>query len=94
MNRSRPLSPYYLRLYVLFTRVLPVAGLLALSACSTTGEIFSLDEVKPWERGTLAQEDMQLITDAMDQSVDDHIYFSKEGSKGGSGIQGGGCGCN
>ncbi|MBX2839764.1 MAG: DUF4266 domain-containing protein [Gammaproteobacteria bacterium] len=69
-------------------------GFFGLAGCSTTGQILHLDEVKPWERGTLAREDMQLITDVMDQSVDDHIYFSKEGSKGGSGIQGGGCGCN
>lgn len=67
---------------------------LIVSGCSTSGQIFTFDEVKPWERGTLAREDMQLITDAMDQSVDDHIYFSKEASRGGSGIQGGGCGCN
>ncbi len=66
----------------------------SVSACSTSGQIFTFDEVKPWERGTLARDDMQLITDAMDQSVDDHIYFSKEASRGGSGIQGGGCGCN
>lgn len=64
------------------------------SGCSTTGQIFSISEVKPWERSTLAREDMQLVVDAMDQSVDDHIYFSKEASRGGSGIQGGGCGCN
>lgn len=69
-------------------------GLLVLAGCSTTSQILQLDEVKPWERGTLAREDMQLVTDVMDQSIDDHIYFSKEGSKGGSSIQGGGCGCN
>jgi Domain of unknown function (DUF4266) len=26
--------------------------------------------------------------------IDDHIYFSKEGSSGGRGLGGGGCGCN
>lgn len=26
--------------------------------------------------------------------IDDHIYFSKEGSSGGRGFGGGGCGCN
>ena len=67
---------------------------ISVCGCGTSGAIFTFDEVKPWERGTLAREDMQLITDAMDQSVDDHIYFSKEASRGGSGIQGGGCGCN
>lgn len=71
-----------------------VASLMALTACGTSGQIFSISEVKPWERGTLAREDMQLTTDAMDQSVDDHIYFSKEASTGGGSIKGGGCGCN
>jgi len=82
----------------LFSRVCKPALLIlsgvAMSACTTQGHRFGISEVKPWERGTLARDDMQLIRDAMDQSVDDHIYFSKEASKGGSAIQGGGCGCN
>ena len=64
------------------------------SACSTTGNMLSINEVKPWERGTLARSDMQLISDTMEQSIDDHIYFSKEASTGGVSVQGGGCGCN
>jgi hypothetical protein len=27
-------------------------------------------------------------------SIDEHIYFSKEGSTGGQDVGGGGCGCN
>ena len=68
--------------------------LTVLSACSTAGDILSISEVKPWERGTLARDDMQLVNDPMEQSVDDHIYFSKEASTGGVSVQGGGCGCN
>lgn len=69
--------------------------LSGLSAgCSTAGDILSFTEVQPWERGTLARDDMQMVNDAMEQRVDDHIYFSKEASTGGSGVQGGGCGCN
>jgi len=78
-------------------RIFKVAALiscLVVTGCASGGKIFSVSDVKPWERGTLARDDMQLITDAMDQSVDDHIYFSKEASTGGSSIQGGGCGCN
>lgn len=67
---------------------------LALNACSVTSDVFQLSDVKPWERGTLARDDMQPISDAMDSRVDDHIYFSKEGSTGGSSVKGGGCGCN
>jgi hypothetical protein len=58
-----------------------------LSGCSGIG-------VKPWERDLLAQQDMQLISDPIEASLDDHVYFSKEGSSGGRGFGGGGCGCN
>lgn len=67
---------------------------LTLMSCSTTSDMFSMTEVRPWERGTLAADDMQLINDVMDQSADDHIYFSREGSTGGAVVQGSGCGCN
>ena len=30
----------------------------------------------------------------LERAIDDHIYFSKEGSTGGAGVGGGGCGCN
>jgi Domain of unknown function (DUF4266) len=50
--------------------------------------------VKPWQRGILAREDMQPGGNALDASVDDHLYFSKEASSGGRSFAGGGCGCN
>lgn len=67
---------------------------LPLLACSVVGDMLDVEVVKPWQRGTLARDDMQLITDALEQSVDDHIYFSREAATGGVSIQGGGCGCN
>lgn len=60
-------------------------ALCSLSACSSLG-------VQPWERDQLAREDMQ--PDQLDETIDDHIYFSKEASSGGRGFAGGGCGCN
>ena len=72
-------------------RIIHIAGLLALpiivSGCSDLG-------VKPWERDVLAQQEMNLISDPLESSLDDHIYFSKEASSGGQGFGGGGCGCN
>lgn len=65
-----------------------------LSACTSPGTMLSITEVKPWERGTLARDDMQLVNDSLEQSVDEHIYFSKEASTGGVSVKGGGCGCN
>ncbi len=57
--------------------------LLATGGCTT---------VKPWERDLHAREDMQ--PNALDQAIDEHMYFSKEASSGGRGFGGGGCGCN
>jgi hypothetical protein len=54
-----------------------------------------IKEVKPWEKESLAKPIMQFgglhpeIT-----KFESHIYYSKEASKGGSGVAGGGCGCN
>jgi Domain of unknown function (DUF4266) len=62
-------------------------AMLNVTACSSLG-------VEPWERDVLARDDMQLVTDPVQASIDDHIYFSKEASSGGRGFGGGGCGCN
>lgn len=67
--------------------ILIVTILTFFTACSK--------EVKPWEKGILAEENMQLGGgDAMIKKVNEHIFTSKEGSFGGNGIGGGGCGCN
>jgi hypothetical protein len=63
------------------------AAPLALSACSGIG-------VQPWDRDVLARDSMQIVSDPLESSADDHIYFSKEASSGGQGFGGGGCGCN
>ena len=60
---------------------------VSLSACSS-------ENIKPWERGILAKESMQLVPDELENFLDEHIYFSKEASTGGQSIGGGGCGCN
>lgn len=60
---------------------------IVLAGCSDLG-------VKPWERDVLAQQEMNLISDPIESSLNDHIYFSKEASSGGQGFGGGGCGCN
>lgn len=52
-------------------------------------------KVKPWEKGILAQKQMQLGGgNPMNKKLNEHVFTSKEGSFGGGGIGGGGCGCN
>ena len=54
----------------------------------------AFEPIKPWERGTLARENMSLEADSIIQLMDEQIYYSKEASSGGKGVGGGGCGCN
>lgn len=68
-------------------KALFIAYFFFLSACS-------IQAVKPWERDLLAKPSMQLTADEVENALDEHIYFSKEASTGGSAIGGGGCGCN
>jgi hypothetical protein len=57
------------------------------SGCAATA-------VHPWDRDLLAEKTMRFIPSPMEYAVDQHIYFSKEGSTGGQDVAGGGCGCN
>jgi hypothetical protein len=50
--------------------------------------------VKPWDRDLLARQQMKVVPSPMLHAVDEHVYFSKEGSTGGLTVGGGGCGCN
>lgn len=59
--------------------------LLLVAGCAT---------VQPWDRDLLAEKRMSFNPSPMLQSIDEHIYFSKEASMGGTGAGGGGCGCN
>ena len=50
--------------------------------------------VKPYERDRLADPIMSWDRDAISGMYLDHIYDSREGSRGATGTAGGGCGCN
>jgi len=69
-----------------FLLFMPVVA-LSITACS-------FQPVQPWERDMLAQKKMQLDPYPNDSFLDEHAYFSKEASRGGAGVGGGGCGCN
>ena len=59
--------------------------LLAASACAT---------VAPYERERLARPDMELGRNADAKAGEEHATAYREGSSGGTGSSGGGCGCN
>ena len=75
-----------LQVWIRAAGVLVTASLL-ISGCASLG-------VKPWQRELLSRQDMQLDGSALDDAIDDHMYFSKEASSGGRSFGGGGCGCN
>jgi hypothetical protein len=63
--------------------------LLALGGCSSFQPW-----VKPYERDRLADPIMAWDRDAISSAYIDHVHESREGSRGGNGAAGGGCGCN
>ncbi|MEA1918519.1 MAG: DUF4266 domain-containing protein [Campylobacterota bacterium] len=69
-----------------------IRGVLLISIIFFSG---CVKEVQPWEKEQLASE---LMTkdggNALHKQFQEHVYFSKEGTKGGVGVAGGGCGCN
>ena len=50
--------------------------------------------VKPYERERLADPIMKQNRDLLSAKDVDHIYAVREGARGATGVQGGGCGCN
>ncbi|MBA2661374.1 MAG: DUF4266 domain-containing protein [Bradymonadaceae bacterium] len=50
--------------------------------------------VKPWERGRLAHDCMQIVVDADEAGALGKLEATREGASGGLSGGGGGCGCN
>ena len=50
--------------------------------------------VKPWQREHLADYTMSSDRDPLRTAQAEHVWFSREEASGGSGVGGGGCGCN
>lgn len=66
--------------------LLPTILLLATTAgCAT---------VAPEQRAILADPTMQFDIDGKHEAALHHALENREGSMGGTGVQGGGCGCN
>ena len=73
-----------------------IRGLLVLSAlCLGAAGCSSIEPwVAPYERENLADPIMAFGNPAVSQDFLDHVFESREGSRGATGGAGGGCGCN
>lgn len=71
-----------------FSRLAGVLALgLALGGCGRFA-------VRASEKEHLADRTMRFDADGQEQAADDHVMSNREGSTGGKGTGGGGCGCN
>ena len=73
--------------------------LLAIAACVLAGAsgcaIKPIEPwVKPYERERLADPVMKTSLNELPGRQRDHVYTVREGARGATGVQGGGCGCN
>ncbi|MBA4387549.1 MAG: hypothetical protein C0404_06180 [Verrucomicrobia bacterium] len=71
-------------------RKILLAALIAAPLFLTNG----CANVKPWQRGNLADYIMRPDRDSPEISLREHIFFTREAAAGGRGVGGGGCGCN
>ena len=62
-----------------------ILSLIILSGCAM---------VQPYEREVLSKPIMQFDSDKEEAAAREHLLNSVEGSSGGFGVGGGGCGCN
>jgi len=69
------------------------AGMLLL-ACAALQGCAVQPWVKPYEREKLAHPIMQFSRQALADKHREHIHAVREGARGATGVQGGGCGCN
>lgn len=65
--------------------LLLLGGIILGSGCET---------VEPYQRGTLADYTMRPDRDPLEETLHEHVYFTREAAAGGRGVGGGGCGCN
>ncbi len=76
----------------------PVPRLLLVAVawvlCTALGGCAIQPWVKPYEREKLSDPIMQFARSALADKHREHIHNVREGARGATGVQGGGCGCN
>ena len=75
-------------------RFLRGALLAAGAACTVAACSMPQPWVKPYERERLADPVMKIARDPLSAKHLEHVHDVREGARGGTGVQGGGCGCN
>ena len=71
-------------------RILVLISLLGLTAGCSNVQPW----VMPYEREALSDPIMSHSREPMLDRYRQHVFEVREGARGGSGVQGGGCGCN
>lgn len=71
--------------------MIAMCRLLVVTAALT---IFSACAVKPYERELLSDPIMSFSRDSLSDQYLQHVYEVREGARGATTSQGGGCGCN
>jgi hypothetical protein len=69
--------------------ILLLVSVTLLGACSNLGK-----RVAAYDRQTLSETGMEFIENAVEEASMQHMFNAREGSVGGFGGAGGGCGCN
>jgi hypothetical protein len=69
-------------------RISILLSILMLGGCSIQ------PWVKPYERERLADPMMKFSRNALAEKHTEHVRDVREGARGATGVQGGGCGCN
>jgi len=70
-------------------------SLLLLNGCATVEKALAPEPwVLPFERGELARPIMQFSRNPLADKYRQHVFDTREGARGATVAQGGGCGCN
>jgi hypothetical protein len=90
--KQEPIQTTAARAVVHLTRLAWLAAVVA--AVTSAGCASPLGAVQAWEKGNLAKPEMSFDADPLRKAFMEHVYSSKESASGGTGVAGGGCGCN
>jgi Domain of unknown function (DUF4266) len=72
-----------------------LAAAALLGGCSWLPTVKPIQPwVKPYERERLADPIMSLTREGLSAKHFEHVHDVREGARGATGVQGGGCGCN